>query len=208
MDTANNVGERQPLLRSQDSDQDEPSKEHYLSQVAKSFRYFLVNNPIIVGTFCLQFLNYIAKHMIEVPMIKLFEQAICNRYYASSNHSALSAGTNIPEEHCKLPAIQNELAGLTGLKFMFDALPALLTALYYGSIADRFGRRLVLALCCAGNIGALLWILFVCYSDIGIPVKLVWASSIFLCIGGSQRVAKGMNFTVVADSTDISHRYV
>ena len=92
------------------------------------------------------------------------------------------------ESLCKIPAIQRDLAWLVGLKFTFDALPGLFTALYYGSIADRFGRRLVLALCCAGTLCSLLWILLICYADTGLPVKLVWASSIFLCLGGSQRV--------------------
>lgn len=70
----------------------------------------------------------------------------------------------------------------------------------------RFGRRLVLALSSAGTLCSLLWILFICYADTNLPVKLVWASSIFLLVGGSQRVAKGMNFTVVADTVDKTHR--
>ncbi|KAL9130331.1 MAG: hypothetical protein Q9217_001470 [Psora testacea] len=200
--------EHEPFLRStaEQPNTDEVLKRPTAWQLAVAFKNFLVNNPILLGTFCLQFLNYIAKHMTEVPMIKLFEQAICNRYYENIEKITPFVGPNVDERHCKIPPIQDELAGLTGLKFAFDALPGLLTALYYGSIADRLGRRLVLALCCVGNICALLWILFVCYSDLGLPVKLVWASSAFLCIGGSQRVAKGMNFTVVADSTEISHR--
>ena len=76
--------------------------------------------------------------MVEVPTIKLFEQAICNRYYFDqSMHPRLTA-SDIDEGSCKIPAIQIELAALTGLKFTFDALPGLLTALYYGSIADRY----------------------------------------------------------------------
>lgn len=70
----------------------------------------------------------------------------------------------------------------------------------------RFGRRVVLALCCVGTSCSLLWILFICYADMNLPVKLVWLSSVFLCVGGSQRVAKGMNFTVIADTVDKSHR--
>ena len=98
---------------------------------------FLVQNPILICTFALQFCTYFAKHMVEVPTIKLFEQAICNRYY--SNLSIPQQATpNIDEGLCKIPTIQNELAALTGLKFTFDALPGLLTALYYGSIADRY----------------------------------------------------------------------
>ena len=200
--------EHQPLLRSASAQRSQhvTSRKPHIGRATIAFTDFLISNPILVGTFCLQFLNYNAKHMVEVPMIKLFEQAICNRYYRTTDNVGPYLRPNVEERHCKISPVQSELAGLTGLKFAFDALPGLLTALYYGSIADRFGRRLVLALCCVGNICALLWILFVCYSDLGLPVKLVWASSVFLCIGGSQRVAKGMNFTVVADSTDVTHR--
>ena len=143
-------------------------------------------------------------------MIKLFEQAICNRYYDSHDQATLSnifSNGNVDESHCKIPPVQDELAALVGLKFTFDALPGLITALLYGAIADRFGRRLVLALCCTGTLCSLLWILFVCYADeLNIPVKLVWASSLFLLLGGSQRVAKGMNFTIIADTTNKTYR--
>ena len=76
--------------------------------------------------------------MVEVPTIKLFEQAICNRYYADQSVRLRLTALDIDEGLCKIPPIQDELANLTGLKFTFDALPGLLTALYYGSIADRY----------------------------------------------------------------------
>ena len=81
--------------------------------------------------------------MVEVPTIKLFEQAICNRYY-SDQSIHLRPTSDVDEGLCKIPPVQKELAALTGLKFTFDALPGLLTALYYGSIADRYdahGRK-------------------------------------------------------------------
>lgn len=200
--------ERRPLLRSisQQSSHEETPPTFNSWQWFTAIKLFLFNNPIIICTFCLQFMTYFSKHMVEVPMIRLFEQAICDRYYHSRGHSLSLLGGNVDEASCKIPPVQNELAALTGLKFTFDALPGLLTALYYGSIADKFGRRLVLALCCAGTMCSLLWILFICYADTSLPIRLVWASSIFLCVGGSQRVAKGMNFTVVADATEVSHR--
>lgn len=79
--------------------------------------------------------------MVEVPTIKLFEQAICNRYYSDQSIHPRVTAPDVDERLCKIPAIQNELASLTGLKFTFDALPGLLTALYYGSIADRYNAH-------------------------------------------------------------------
>lgn len=195
-----------PLLSGGSEVSDPPSNWQWLAGASAAAKGFLFGNSILICTFCLQFCFYFAKHIVEVPSIKLYEQAICNRYYSRQKESLFSAGLSIDEHLCKIPPIQDELANLVGLKFTFDALPGLLTALYYGSIADKFGRRLVLALCCAGTLGSLLWILLICYADNTFPIRLVWASSIFLCVGGSQRVAKGMNFTIVADTVDKSHR--
>lgn len=205
---ASDHNEDQDTLLTYNDTDDERRRPETRRHWVVAFKDFLVNNPILICTFCLQFLTYFAKHMVEVPMIKLFEQAICNRYYASQGQAVFGTLSDVDESHCKIPAVQDELAGLVGLKFTFDALPALVTALYYGSVADRFGRRLVLALCCVGTACSLAWILFICYAEgLDLPVKLIWASSLFLCLGGSQRVAKSMNFTIIADATDVSHRY-
>ena len=60
--------------------------------------------------------------MVEVPLIKLLEQAICNRYYAIDELVDAATGP-ISEGMCKIPAIQDELASIVGWKFSFDALP-------------------------------------------------------------------------------------
>lgn len=136
--------ERQPLLPAIDGHAKSPSRHtiwQWPVRAILAVKTFVVENPILICTFCLQFCNYFAKHMVEVPTIKLFEQAICNRYYSQQSIHPSLAAPDIDEGLCKIPAIQNELAALTGLKFTFDALPGLLTALYYGSIADRYGAH-------------------------------------------------------------------
>lgn len=121
--------ERQPLLPSRThphpkpDSTDQPRPWHRIIEGANSLRNFLYGDPILFLTFSLQFCTYFAKHIVEVPMIKLFEQAICNRYYNDHQdvHGLFSKASD--ERLCKIPAIQNELAGLVGLKFTFDALP-------------------------------------------------------------------------------------
>lgn len=120
--------ERQPLLP-QDGDI-APSRPASESGVWQSFtdgaaalKDFLYENPILICTFCLQFCNYFSKHVVEVPIIKLFEQAICDRHYAVHSDVRSAAAGSIDEQMCKIPAVQNELAGLVGWKFTFDALP-------------------------------------------------------------------------------------
>ena len=141
MTTSSLVNERQPLLPPLDGHAQRSSRDTIWQRpvrVILDIKTILLGNPILVCTFCLQFCTYFAKHMVEVPTIKLFEQAICNRYYSEQNIYPRLTTSNIDEGSCKIPAIQIELATLTGLKFTFDALPALSTALYYGSIADRY----------------------------------------------------------------------
>lgn len=121
--------ERQPLLPSHTDphphpdSSDQPRSRHRVVEGAQFLRNFLYEDPILFCTFSLQFCTYFAKHIVEVPMIKLFEQAICTRYYNEHRdlHSLVSGASE--ERLCKIPAIQNELAGLVGLKFTFDALP-------------------------------------------------------------------------------------
>ena len=139
---------------------------------------------IITCVLCIQFLISFAKHITEVPSVRLFEIAICNRYYLYQRifNAELLEDPRIDEKQCKIPEIQNDLTFLVGWRFAFDALPGLLTALFYGRLADRIGRRPILVLSCLGLLCSLCWIVVVCYANEVLPVKLVWASSMFVFI--------------------------
>lgn len=68
------------------------------------------------------------------PQTKIFEDILCNQYYASQS---------IPpfEADCKIAPVQSELARINGWKDTFDALPSILVAIPYGVLADRVGRK-------------------------------------------------------------------
>ncbi|KAL9600753.1 MAG: hypothetical protein Q9219_002994 [cf. Caloplaca sp. 3 TL-2023] len=152
-----------------------------------------------------KFLVSFAKHIVEVPTIRLFELAACDEYYANGK-GTLGHGLDIGSRSCKAAPVQNELSTLTGWKFGFDALPALLLAIYYGSIAGKYGRKFVLLLFSTGMLLSSAWVVLICWFAGRVPVRLVWLSSLFIFIGGGQRVAKAMLFTIVSDVVDTSHR--
>lgn len=81
--------------------------------------------PIILRIFSLQFLVGFAKHIIEVPLVRLLEIAICNKYYRTHDipHIPSIATQEIAEKLCKIAPVQDTLSTITGWKFSFDALP-------------------------------------------------------------------------------------
>ncbi|CAF9907139.1 MAG: hypothetical protein HETSPECPRED_007049 [Heterodermia speciosa] len=193
------VDEHEPLLRaslqpSRDHDADtKPSRKcwpHALALPVPAHDQPQNKTRIISCIFCLHFLINFSRYIVEVPLIRLFEIAICDRYFHAEA---------IDEKSCKLARIQNDLAIVVGWRFCFDALPILLTAIFYGRLADKHGRRLVLFLSCLGLVCSLVWIVVVCYANQVLPIKLVWVSSAFLLVGGGQRIAKSMVFVILAD---------
>ena len=205
--------ERQPLLPStsihstpESAHGDHRRNKPWPTPSISAIRAFLSREAAItiICVFILQFLVSFAKHVVEVPIVRLFENAICDRYYASHGDAVSDP---VSRRSCKLPAIQDQLAFITGLRFGFDAFGGVVSAIYYGGLADRLGRRLVLILFCIGTLLSQVWIVLVCYLNTMLPTQLVWVSSIFLLVGGGQRVAKSMLFTIIADSVDQSNRY-
>ena len=163
-------GENQPLLRSPvlSASPELAARRPFRWPLGFPFSPFKDYRPrqhtrLIISIFCLQLLLNFSKYIIEIPVIRLFEIALCDRYYKQKH---------VAEKLCKISPIQNDLAIIVGWRFFFDALPALLTAIFYGQVADRQGRRVVLFLSCLGLLCGLVWIVTVCYVNV-LPVKLV-----------------------------------
>ncbi|GAM35309.1 MFS multidrug transporter [Talaromyces pinophilus] len=133
--------------------------------------------------------------MAQPPQLQIFEDIICKNYVLSINATSNSAGTL--DNVCKSPAVQKELALVTGWKNTFDTLPSVALALPFGILADRIGRRpvtiMALASLCCGEI----WSRIVCWFNL--PIRLLWLAGLFQVPGGGDLVALTMLMTVVAD---------
>jgi MFS family permease len=90
--------------------------------------------------------------LLEVPTVRLFENAICNRYHGKATEETM----------CKTATIQRKLAYVVGWKTSLDSLAGLITAFFYGSIADRRGRQTVLFLAGLGYLLMLIALISIC----------------------------------------------
>lgn len=59
-----------------------------------------------------------------VPRLRLYEATICRSYYRTFDPSVFDAGNNVPEELCKIPQVQADLAQLTGWNSFFFYVPS------------------------------------------------------------------------------------
>jgi MFS family permease len=70
--------------------------------------------------------------------------------------------SDIDEGWCKTHTIQRHVGTLMGWNMGLQAIPVLTTAVWYGSLADKFGRKPILFAAVAGEFASGAWILLVC----------------------------------------------
>jgi hypothetical protein len=78
-----------------------------------------------VSTFVLYFCVTFAIQLLEVPIVRLFESAICDRYHRSVVVTSVHAFGDTDEASCKIVIVQDELAKVVGWKVSFDAFPGI-----------------------------------------------------------------------------------
>lgn len=159
----------------------------------------------VYGIYALAILSNFVFYCTELPLLRLTENKICYSHLGvhASGHFL---GHAIGESQCKIPEIQDALAFFIGAKTAFDALPPLLTSLWYGKMADRVGRRTVIALACTGELLNLLWVLFVGLFDYVNDYQMVWFAALFLLVGGGQFLLYAMFSLAIVDVVKDSER--
>ena len=75
-----------------------------------------------------------ANQLIEIPLLRLLENAICHRHYRSNRNDSLSVFNNIDEIQCKIPAVQDQLSDVIGWKICLDAIPGICISIFFGMI--------------------------------------------------------------------------
>lgn len=99
--------------------------------------------------------------MQKAPLTRVLEDILCRQHYESTQPLGTHLTLPIPEQRCKIPAVQGQLAMLRGWDATFSCIPTLLLALPYGYVADRYGRKIVLVLGLLGLTLSFAWTLLV-----------------------------------------------
>lgn len=143
------------------------------------------------------------------PQTQIFEDIICQNYYAGIDKKPNQSYTAISDdERCKIEPVQSELAMILGYKETFDQLPGIFFGVAYGLLADKIGRRPVLLFGMLGLALSGMWVKIVCWFSQTIPIKMVYLSSPILIFGGGPQVASSMLYVMLADSYPEEERYV
>ncbi|KAH8690235.1 major facilitator superfamily domain-containing protein [Talaromyces proteolyticus] len=149
----------------------------------------------------LKLLQTLSTAVSVVPRLRLFEATICRAYYQTHDPGAIGIDNNVPEELCKIDAVQTDLAQLTGWNSFFFYIPMLLLAIPYSALSERVSRKTVLLVNVSSGILSQLYVLMICYFYNTFDVRLIWLASLFDCVGGGRLVFNTMTQVLIAEVT-------
>lgn len=92
----------------------------------------------------------IGDYLFLAPKVRLFESVICTHFYQRENPSLVGSDGSVPENFCKVDAVQDEVAMILGWQLFFDSIPAIVLPIPYGYLADTYGRKWFMVLSMIG----------------------------------------------------------
>lgn len=208
------ASERQPLLPPEPG----PGLVEYSSDTSyekHSKRPWHTPRGITHILFLVLILVSFGDQLAQSPQTRIFESVICYRYYEKADPSRIRLSRDavgpgaiggVDEKWCKVNAVQDELATLSGYLQMFESIPNLLLAVPFGWCADRFGRWPFLFLNLFQFVLRTSFVQLVTWFWQRVEVKAVWVSALFSILGGGPAVASALFFVVLSDVTPEADR--
>ncbi|KAK1833069.1 major facilitator superfamily domain-containing protein [Podospora conica] len=193
------AGEQSPLLN-HNPDADPNATENAIDQQRSQLRPRLMF-LVLATVFGLE----LGVAMFTPPSAAIMERILCRDFYPEFANGTSSAGW-APDGDCKIPGVQAPLAMLRGWLATIEAIPALLSAMPWGILSDRWGRKPVMV---CGIVGLVLSLAFAtlvyAFSDF-VPLWTYWFSALFLFLGGGAQMIVAMLYTFIADVTPVPER--
>ncbi|KAK3299611.1 general substrate transporter [Chaetomium fimeti] len=137
--------------------------------------------------------------LILIPIFRLMEDAVCHEHYDKPRSEP------IEERLCKVDGVQKELAFLGGIGAVLNSVVGLLSALPYGVLADRIGRKPSFLLAYFGIFLCFAWGPIILRSETP-HIRLGILGSLFFLIGGGIPVAINSLNAMASDISSDSDR--
>ncbi|KAH6646789.1 major facilitator superfamily domain-containing protein [Truncatella angustata] len=187
--------EQRPLLESSDLSGPRAPPHQHNDSTRRAFLTAVLCALII-------FVYSLGSATMLTPMSKIFEDIICHNHARRQPQAHHALG----EDRCKAPDVQSELASLQAWSATLEYIPGLLVAVPYGTIADRFGHKLVLSLSSTGVMLQMLAQIIICAFPDTLPLQLIWVTPVLGLIGGGTAVLISMIYAVANDNIPDSQR--
>ncbi|KAK6348582.1 hypothetical protein TWF718_006370 [Orbilia javanica] len=166
----------------------------------------------IITLFAFLLLSEASNFLQIAPLTVIMESIICRKYYGDT--TTLDFGSTDPagyrswadDRRCKIEPIQSELATVRGWQQLFECLASILVAVPFGFLANKWGRKAVMALAMIGLTLARVWTLIVCWWPGIFPLRVSWLSSLCHLIGGGNLVVGSLLYTIISDVALPEHR--
>lgn len=124
-----------------------------------------------------------------------------------ANPSFIDDHGDVPERFCKTDSISQELAILRGTVATLDNVSAIIVAVPFGLLADRYSRRLIITVALIGEMLAVAWQLIVFSNYHVFGSKALMSAAAFRLIGGGSPIIAALVMALFANSIPPERRY-
>ncbi|KAJ5114127.1 hypothetical protein N7456_002661 [Penicillium angulare] len=145
-------------------------------------------------TMCI-FLLSTSSTMIQVPLIQLMENNLCDRYLGEIGQ----LNPLIDRKICKGDGIQSKLAYLTASIGAIESVTGLIVAFPYGVLADKLGRKPIVYLSATGTALYLAYALAVLNFSNILAIEYMLLGPLFTAIGGGSTVINASLYSLASD---------
>ncbi|KID99924.1 Major facilitator superfamily domain, general substrate transporter, partial [Metarhizium majus ARSEF 297] len=146
------------------------------------------------------FVTQLGLSLSDLPSLKLMQDIACKKHYGLVTEELL------PEEKCRDAAVQRILNRINIGISVSVTIGSALVAFPLGILADRVGRVPVLGASLLSLFLSQGYGMLVCWRWEAMPLEAMWAMGVFFLLGGGQRMAEAIVFTMVADVAPRSQR--
>ena len=174
------------LPHSVETPSSKPNNEHSATYVKLCIIVFLVN---------------IAFQVLGPAQVRIYERIFCEQWYQEHKTDLELVDGQIPENLCKILAVQRQVSSLRGWLEFFDGTPTLIMAIPIGILADIFGRRPFFRLELFAISLQQIWITAVTFFPHKIPIRSVWLEGVVNFISGGKMVAEMLLACTITDIT-------